>query len=260
MPAPLRSIGVVALSTWRGAYSGRRAVGLGLVAVVYPALIAAIASAHRSTIDLVAASEDLYTLLFLPILLLLVCLVQGVSLFRAEIEDDTIVYPVMRSLPRWYLVAGKYLGFLLAALSILLPAALLGPALGVLLNAGPQVGLEGIGEAMVLMTVLAVVAYGAFFLFLGLLTRQALVIGLVYGFLWETFIPLLPGPLAKVTVIYYLRDLGSHLVAEGPLAGGGGTVGVPGDTAVMVGYALVLLLLAALYLRTAELRAAPTPP
>ena len=178
----------------------------------------AIGSAQLSDVDLLAASESIFSVLFVPVILLMVSLVLGVGLFRGEMEDDTLVYPMSRSIPRRALVAGKYVGYVLAALVFLLPSALVGLAVGVALNLGPQVSLDGLLPGVVVMAVLAVLAYGGFFLLLGLLTRQALVIGLIYGFLWEAFVPLLPGPLKELSLVYYLRAAGGHLVGSGPLA------------------------------------------
>jgi|GEM_PF-412042 len=259
MREALGRIGVVAYTSWRGSLVGRRGLGLALVAATYPLLVLAIGASRRTDIDLLAASELLYSALFLPVLLLLLCLVLGVSLFRGEIEDDTIVYPVSRSLPRASLVVGKFTGFVVAALMFLVPAALLGAAFGAYLNVDPGVRLEGLEATLLVTTVLATVAYGAFFLLLGLLTRQALVIGLIYGFFWETFVPLLPGPLQDLTLIHYLRAIGGNLVTTGPL----GEIGPPVSLATAVGvpltFALLVLVVSCLYLGRAELRPEASP-
>ncbi|HEV2317570.1 MAG TPA: hypothetical protein VGV89_08370 [Thermoplasmata archaeon] len=255
----LGRVGVVAYAAWRGALAGGKGIALALVAAVYPLLVLAIASAHRNTIDLLAASETLYSLLFLPILLLLVCLVLGVGQFRGEIEDDTVVYPIMRSLPRPALVVGKFLGYVAAALVFLLPATLLGPVFALAFNAGPQVSSAGLGAALLVTTIVAVLAYGALFVLLGLLTRQALVIGLVYGFIWETFLPLLPGSLKEITLVYYLRGIGGDLVNAGPLLQTPQVVGLPTAIGVPLAFAFVALALGSLYIRDAELGAAPAP-
>ena len=257
MRAAIDSVWVVGAATWRGAVTGYRALGLVLVAALYPLILLALASGHRSDIDLVAASEQLYSVLFLPVLLLLVCLVLGAAQFRTEIEEDTLVYPMSRSVPRASLVAGKLLGFILAALAFLLPSALLGPAIGVAFNAGPAESLQGVAAAIGLTTGLAIVAYGSVFVLLGLLTRQALVIGLLYGFFWETFLPLLPGPLKELSVVYYLRALAGHLTVAGPFAAPGVGPDWPTDLAVLLGVGVAAAVFAWQYLLHAEIRPAP---
>jgi ABC-2 type transport system permease protein len=259
LPKLAGRIGIVAYTAWRSSIVGRRGVGLALVAAVYPLIVVAIASGRRPNIDLIAASELLYSDLFLPILLLLVCLVLGVSLLRGEIEDDSIVYPVTRSLPRPVLVCGKFAGLMAAALLFLLPAAFVGFALGVALNAGPGVSLVGVGATLLVSTTVATAAYGAFFLLLGLVTRQALVIGLIYGFLWETFVPLLPGPLKELTLVYYLRDIGGHLASAGPIAQVPKLVSLGAAVAVPLVFALVAVFLSCVYIVHAELLTEPSP-
>ena len=174
-------------------------------------------------------------------------------------EDDTLVYPMSRSIPRGALVAGKYVGYVLAALVFLLPSALVGLAVGVALNSGPQVSLDGLLPGVVVMAVLAVLAYGGFFLLLGLLTRQALVIGLIYGFLWEAFVPLLPGPLKELSLVYYLRAAGGHLVGADPSHPRPSRFSLGAAVAVPVGFSLACAALAALYLRYAEVRPGAAP-
>jgi ABC-2 type transport system permease protein len=257
---PLTRSLAVAEATIFGTLQARGAVGLGLAALVYPLLVASIAAESFSGLDLLRASETLFSALFLPIVLLLVCLVQGVSLFRTELEEDTLLYPLKRTIPRPSLVVGKYLGFLATTLLALLPSAILGMSLAAFLGKGPTVATAGLLEAVVLMTVLAVIAYGAVFLLLGLVTRYALMIGLIYGFLWEAFISLLSGPISQWSVIYYLRDIGSQLVPSGALGGSTSTLTVASVTVGFVVFAAGCLVATSGILRYAEIRpgAAPT--
>ena len=248
---------VVAQATVLSTLQGTAGLGLAGAALVYPLLVAAIASASLSGVDLLGTSEALFSGLFLPVILLLVCLVQGASLFRAELEEDTLLYPLKRTVPRPSLVAGKYLGFLGTTLLALLPSALIGLALAVALGHGPTSGTSGLGEAAFVLPTLGVVAYGAAFLLLGLLTRSALVIGLVYGFLWETFVSLLPGPIPHWTLVYYLRQLGSQLVGSGSTSGS--APALPGTAAGFSLFALGCLVVASIVLRYTETRSAAAP-
>jgi ABC-2 type transport system permease protein len=252
-------LGVLAYEAWRASLAGRRGLGLLLVAAVYPVVVLAIGSAHRASIDLVAASELLYSALYLPVLLLLVCLVLAIGLFRGEVEDETIVYPIVRNVPRPVLVVGKFLGFVAAALVFLLPAALLGPVLGAWLNTGPQVSLSGVGVAIAVTTTIAIIAYGAFFLLLGLVTRSALVLGLVYGFLWEAFVPLLPGPLKELTLVYYLREIGGRLTTAGPLSNVPNLVSLPVAIVVPLLFALGAIVSSCVFIMQAEFGPSPSP-
>jgi ABC-2 type transport system permease protein len=256
---PVHRTLAVAEATALGTLQGTSWLGLAGAALVYPLLVVAIASASFSGLDLLNAAETLFSTLFLPVVLLLVCLVQGVSLFRTELEEDTLLYPLKRTVPRPCLVVGKYLGFLATTLLALLPSAVFGTALAVIWGTGPTVPTLGLLEAVVSLTVLGVVAYGATFLLLGLLTRSALVIGLVYGFLWETFISLIPGPISQWTVVYYLRGVGVELVPSGSLGASGSAVPVLNAALGAAAFAVGSLAVASLVLRYAELQPAAAP-
>lgn len=256
---PFTRVAVVASATVRAAFSGWGAVGLSIAALVYPLATLAIALAHFSGVDDLAAAETLYSALFLPVVLLLVALVLGVGLFRQELEEDTLVYPLLRSLPRPSFVIGKYVGYLVAALSVLLPSALLGTAIAAAAGPSAVTRSGGLVEALVGTTVLAVIAYGAYFLLLGLVTRQAVILGLLYGFLWETFVSQITGPIQQLTVVYYLRGLGARLAPDGPLASGPSAVTLAGALEGLLASAAVSVLLAILVLRFVEARPGAAP-
>ncbi|MCI4367612.1 MAG: DsrE family protein [Thermoplasmata archaeon] len=143
----------VAEATIVGTLQGSAWLGLAGAALVYPLLVGAIAAAGFSGLDLLAAAETLFSTLFLPVVLLLVCLVQGVSLFRTELEEDTLLYPLKRTVPRPALVVGKYLGFLASTLLALIPSAVFGTALAAVLGDGPTYATAGLLEAVVLLTI-----------------------------------------------------------------------------------------------------------
>lgn len=250
---------VVAAMTFRAAFSGGRGLALAFAGAVFPVLVAVIDVAGFPGLDLLATSEVLFSTLFLPVVLLLVCLVLGVGAFRGELDEDTLVYPLNRTLPRPVLAAGKYLGSVGAASVVLVPSSVIGFALAVGLGSGPTTGSPGLDQAMVLLPLLGIVAYGAVFFLLGLATRQALVVGLLYGFLWETFVSLLAGPIREVSVIYYLRGVGAYLVPGGALAAGVAPAAPSGVVAGAVLTAVAALAGASLLLEYVELRPAAAP-
>jgi ABC-2 type transport system permease protein len=251
-------IAAIAGATFRACLSGRRAIALLLLGALYPAVVIGLAAASVSGANLVADSEQVFSALFLPIMLLIVTLVLGVAQFRTEIEEDTLVYLTSRSVPRASIVVGKYAGAVLAAAIVLVPSALLGSALGVAYNLAPSVSTQGLYYAVVAMSLAAIAAYTAFFLLLGLLTRQALPIGLLYGFIWETFVSQLPGPIRQATIVYYLRGLGASYVSAGPLASSKAIS--PASVALgVVGLVAVVLLLTSACLEWVERRPVPSP-
>ncbi len=257
--SPLERTLVVAAATFRAAFARSSGIGLFFAALLFPLAVLGIDSAHFANLDALATAENLYSGLFLPVVLLLVVLVLGVGLFRKELEEDTLVYPLNRAVARPALVVGKYLGFVAAALAVLLPSALIGLALAAAAGPSDVTRSPGLLQAVVATTGLAVVAYGAYFLLLGLLTRQAVVIGLLYGFLWETFVSQISGPIEQLTVVYYLRGIGARLAPNGPLASGPSAVTLGGGLEGLLLSAAVSVLLAALYLQYVEIRPSPSP-
>jgi ABC-2 type transport system permease protein len=250
---------VVASNSFVGAFAGGRGILLSVSAAIFPALVLGIDAARFPGLDLLATSETLFSALFLPVILLLVCLVLAAGAFRNELEEDTLVYLLDRTLPRSSVAAGKYLGFLGAAGIVLVPSAVIGVSLAALLGTGPTGSSSGLAEAVLLLPALAIAAYGAIFFVLGLATRQALVIGLLYGFVWETFISLVAGPVRQLTVVYYLRGVGLYLAPGGGLGAGVAPMAPGGVAAGVVLLAVGSVALAAAILRYAEIRPAAAP-
>jgi ABC-2 type transport system permease protein len=255
---PAGRLTAIAWTTFRGCLSGRRAIALILLGALYPAVVIGLAAASSSGANLVAESEQVFSALFLPIMLLIVALVLGVAQFRTEIEEDTLVYLTSRSVPRATIVVGKYAGTVLAAAIVLVPSALVGSALGVAYNLAPSASSQGLYAAVLAMSLAAIAAYTAFFLLLGLLTRHALPIGLFYGFIWETFVSQLPGPIKQATIVYYLRALGASYVTSGPLAS---PAPIPPASVALgvVGLVALVIVLTSACLEWIERRPVPSP-
>jgi len=110
----------------------------------------------------------------------LVVLAIAAPAFANEIEDRTLANLTLTPLPRWQIVVPK----LLAAITI---AA---PFIAVSALATSYIAFLGDPTAMVAVTVSAlagVVMYASAFVWLGLVTTQAIGIGLLYIVLWEGF-------------------------------------------------------------------------
>ena len=114
-----------------------------------------------------------------------------------------------------------------------LPAFLL--PLAVATFAGGTAYSASVPAAVAIAAVLATVVYGGFFLFLGIATRSALLVGLLFGFLWEELLPLLPGDVPRLTVIFYLRRLPFRSGLERTSLRYGGAVPLTLALSVLVG-------------------------
>ncbi|MFQ5987206.1 MAG: hypothetical protein ACE5KQ_07605, partial [Thermoplasmata archaeon] len=116
------------------------------------------------------------------------------------------------------LVAYKFLGyygsaFLIVALPIIATYFL--AAASASLPAGENIEVLG---AFLAMAAVGIAAFGGLFLLIGFALKRALMAGLLYGFLWETILPILPGNVPLLSITHYLRSIGVNLVSFGILS------------------------------------------
>jgi len=137
----------------------------------------------------------------------LTALLYAAGVVSDEVEDQTLTYLLVRSVPRWAL----YLTKLLATLCVttaLVAAAVAG------LYAAIYAGTPGFWDEVlpragraVAVTALAQVGYCALFGFLGLLTRRSLIAGVAYIVAVEGVLANLDFVGRALTVVYYVRTL-----------------------------------------------------
>jgi ABC-2 type transport system permease protein len=115
------------------------------------------------------------------------------------IDDGTMVYLWLRPMGRWKIG----LGALLATWTVTLPLVLV-PMVGMALLSG---GGPSLVRGTLLAGSLAVVAYGALFVLLGLWVRRALIWGLAYILLWEGFVAIAGDNAQRLAIRSYTRSL-----------------------------------------------------
>ncbi|MCI4331995.1 MAG: ABC transporter permease subunit [Thermoplasmata archaeon] len=240
----------IAGASVRASLRGVRLIGLAALGSIPTLVVLAIVAARSPASSVHDAAQLLFVSLTLPIVMTLVTLVLGVAQFRGEIEDDTLAYLTSRSVPRALVAVGKYLGCVAAGCVILLPTAMLPLAVADAAGAGPPSSEATIAIASAV--VLGVLAYSAIFLLLGLLSSSALILGLIFGFLWEGLLQLLSGTLPRLTVAYYLHSLVSLETPGGPMSGYTTVFSSGEAVAVLLGVALGMLLMTAAVFRYAE--------
>ncbi len=153
--------------------TGRVRLAVTILFAALPVLIAGLTDDSPSNID-EAVLNGLYAALVIP----LIALATATASFGNEIEDRTLSNLTLTPVPRWKIVMPK----LLAAISINGALILVSIVLSVILAYE--------GDATVLVSVivaalLGIVAYSTVFMWLGLMSSRALLIGLLYVFLWE---------------------------------------------------------------------------
>jgi len=166
----------------------------------------------------------IYNALILRTVVFFGCAWIFMNLFRGEIVDRSLHYYFLCALRREVLLTGKYLSGLVTSIILFTTVTVVSmfllffphffsPSVRFFLD-GP-----GIGQlfSYAVITILACVGYGAFFMVVGLFFRNPIIPSLVlYGWEWINF--LLPPLLKKISVIHYLNSLVPVPLSEGPFA------------------------------------------
>jgi len=198
--------------------------------------------------------QSLMVPLFLQIVLIFVTLVNATSLIREEIDDNTLPYLLTRPVSKPTLALSKYAGYLVAAMVLLLPPVVV--AYGVTAAyAGTGLGTDSeVLAGFLAATALAVIAYGALFFFLSVVLRKPLTVGLLIGFVWESVVGSLPGSVPKLSLIYYLQSVLKGMIPVGSLSGFATDVTAPVAATVLIVFAVIMVVLAAVMFQRMEFR------
>jgi ABC-2 type transport system permease protein len=253
MTSQARRLAVLVGMTYRGVFTGGRLWISALLAALPPVLLAAVWAYGVSGATLITGFGNVAVTLVLSVQLPLTTLIIGVGLFRTEIEENTLPFLTLRTVARPSIVVGKYLGGWLASLTFLLPSFGISLAIAAA-GAGGIAFPSGYVAAALAILLLGSVAYLGIYLLMGLVTPSAVVLGLVYAFLWEFVLPLFPGHLPQITVYYYLRTMAADLTSAAPLGSYSTSIALAVAVAVPLGIAAAALLLACLvvgYVETA---------
>jgi hypothetical protein len=225
----LRQIGAIMRLDVKRNFFGKRAVLIYLMALMPIGLLILNAILHPGF----AADEFtqfplrfsmVYNALILRTVVFFGCAWIFMNLFRGEIVDRSLHYYFLSALRREVLLTGKYLSGLVTSIILFTTVTVVSmflfffphffsPSVRFFLD-GP-----GIGQlfAYAVITTLACMGYGAFFMVVGLFFRNPIIPALVlYGWEWINF--LLPPLLKKISVIHYLNSLVPVPLSEGPFA------------------------------------------
>ncbi|MGK2964532.1 MAG: ABC transporter permease [Tepidiformaceae bacterium] len=160
--------------------TGRRRSIFMLIFALVPVAIALLYQVGNGSTPAQEFTPNILRLLVVAVLMPLVALVLGTAALGSEIEDGTAVYLLAKPIPRPVIVLSK---FVVAAVltAILVVAASLATAL---------IGMEGFDDTRIVLGFAVAVAvgsvvYSAVFILLSVVTSRALIVGLIYVFLWE---------------------------------------------------------------------------
>jgi ABC-2 type transport system permease protein len=228
---------------------------LGLIPVVLAVVVRIVMRGRTDHIS--AVFTEILMVFFLQFYIVLLTLFYGTSVTAEEVENKTLSYLITRPLPKPAIVLGKYgaytlLMFVMVAVSLAASYFIMNMSR----LAEPDLYLTFLRYLGVLG--LGILAYGAFFTFLGTILKRAIIVGLVFGFGWENVIQYFPGSTQKFSIVHYLKSL----LPYRPAAGGGRGIALllfrlePTEpfvaVLVLAGVTAALLVLACWFFRTKE--------
>ena len=195
---------VVMQLTLRGLLGRRRAA----LFVILPVLLLLLAGLVRwATGGLESGTVGLINEFALGVLLPVMCLLIGTSAIGSEIDDGSIVYLLAKPVPRRAIVLSK----LVVAWAAMLVFAVL-PVIVAVQISGDDGGRLGLAYGVTAL--LGGTAYTAVFVALSIVTRNAVVIGLLYALVWETVLGgYVPG-VRNVSVRQWALAVGEQLLGD----------------------------------------------
>jgi ABC-2 type transport system permease protein len=107
-------------------------------------------------------------------------LIAGTGAIGPEIDDGSIIYLLAKPLSRFSIATTK----IVVAVAVISVFAAVPTLVAGLILAGPS----NLAVAFALGALVAGAAYGALFVLLAVITRHAVVIGLLYALIWETLV------------------------------------------------------------------------
>lgn len=211
-------------------FLGKRAVLIYLLALMPIGLFTLIAVVNPNDRDLIDFAQYpqtfsvIYNVLILRTVVFFGCGWIFMNLFRGEIVDRSLHYYFLAAVRREVLVTGKYLSGLVTSIILFTTVTVVCFLLLFFphfFSASTRFFLDGAGLGQLLsyvvITILACIGYGAFFMVVGLFVRNPIIPALaLYGWEWINF--LLPPLLKKISVIHYLNSLVPVPLSEGPIA------------------------------------------
>jgi ABC-2 type transport system permease protein len=247
-PAPEDAVRIGRVSWWQ---SGRVLMQLSWARTVSPVLLVAMAAlvvlpmlfalvfASRGALSgdpvpfLIQRYDQLVCALATPIIALLL----GTSAFSAETDDGTLLYLVTTTTPRWWIACVRVI---FASLGTALLSAVAVWGAGVIAT-GPH-DPAGVTRAFAVASAFGGAAYAALFTMLSLLTKRALVSGLVYVLFWEGILSSTFPALHYLSVRQWMRAVAGALTdAKSPVLTSGPTLSFSLTAAAVVCVASVVI-------------------
>lgn len=205
-PVGWPAISAAASSCSAGALRGRRLIGL--IALTGLPLVAQLAflvwgGGRGTAFASFAQKVDIYLRVIVPLTLIFL----GTAAFGDEWDMGTANYLVLTPLPRGAMVLGRFLAAARRALLLVLPSLAVLYVLCVAPHEG-ALAYYAVDSVWVLgIVALAILAYSAIFLFLGLWLRRSIMSAFIYWLIFDGLVGSLPSGFATVSVGFHARNL-----------------------------------------------------
>jgi ABC-2 type transport system permease protein len=170
--------GTIAQLTWHSLLGRRRALLLLALPSILVLLSVTVRLVHGQESQ---AAVNLLGAFSLGFLVPLVCLIAGTGSIGPEIDDGSIVYLLAKPIGRPSIVNSK----LVVAIAV---ATLFGAVPTLLAGFIMAGGDDRVAVGYAVGVLVAGAAYSALFLLLAVLTRNAVVVGLLYALVWESVV------------------------------------------------------------------------
>ena len=151
--------------------------------------------------------------LVFTLLLPIGALVFGTSALGSEIEDGTIVYLLAQPVARWRIVIVKAAVASLATIALTVPAALLTAV--IVLDGFDS---ESLWWGATVAAITGSIVYSTLFVGLSTITGRALIVGLVYVFVWEALITSIFDGTRWISVRQYVFATADALTTAEPVS------------------------------------------
>jgi ABC-2 type transport system permease protein len=144
-------------------------------------------------------------------LVIFVTLFYGTALISEEVEGKTLTFLFMRPVAKPAIMLGKYLALAWIGAIMVLPTVVISYFILYLgSDMRPFFQDMGILGRDIPIVLLALLAYGALFAFLGAWLKHPILAGLIYAFGWEGFVAIFPGFTRKLTITHYIQSIFPH--------------------------------------------------
>jgi ABC-2 type transport system permease protein len=192
----MRAFAAIVSTTVRQLLGGRRIILLLLIALLPAGVLIVLLAGGGSHLGDQEAFHEAPMVILVLIVLPVASLVFGAGALGDERRDSTLSFLLLRPLPRSALASAKLLGAWLATFAVVgggatVLAVVFGARTGIWDPLGP----------LLLAVALSTLAYVSVFLVLGYLTGRAVLVGLVYVFVWESGMTSAISSLATVSLM-----------------------------------------------------------